>query len=116
MDTSTDKDQAARLLRGLENGGRTVADGTFIAESLDPVLVHVIVKFLRENYPASDPAANAVLERVVDLTAAYPGIVGKCKEGEQDSVSVWFEQEHGFDQFRGRGTDLIELIAEKLES
>lgn len=94
----------------------TATDAMFIAEVLDPVLVHVIVKFLRETHPASDPAANAVLERVVGLTAVYPAIIAKCKEGEQDSISVWFEQEHDFGGFRGRGDELIELIVDKLES
>jgi hypothetical protein len=94
----------------------SAADAMYIAEVLDPVLVHLIVKFLRENYPASDPAANAVLERVVALTAAYPGLVSKCRQGEQDSISTWFEQEHGFAGFKGSGGGMIDLIVEKLES
>ena len=116
MSTSTDKNQASRLLRGLEDGGMAVAEARIFAEDLDPVLVHVILRYLRAAYPASDPAASAVLERVVQLTSADPAIVRKAQEGERDPVSEWFAAEHSFGEFRGRGHDLIDLIVEKLES
>jgi hypothetical protein len=116
VDTTTDKGEAVRLLEGLENGGMNTADALVIAESLDPVLVYLIVRYLRESYPASDPAATSVLERVVELTSAHAGFVQKCREGEQDPVSQWFEAEHTFDSFRGRGTEFIELIVDKLET
>jgi hypothetical protein len=80
------------------------------------VLVYSIVRFLRSVYPASSPAAQAVLERVVDLTSAYPAIVGKSREGESDPVSQWFASEYSFDDFRGRGAELIKMIVDKLES
>ncbi len=116
VSSTIDKDEAVRLLRGLEAGGLAIADARVIAEDLDPVLIHVIVKFLRESYPASNPAATAVLDRLVELTSAWPAIVAKSKEGEQDSVSAWFELEHSFDEFRGRGRELIEIIVDKLDS
>jgi hypothetical protein len=80
------------------------------------VIVYFVVRFLRETYPASSPAASAVLERVVQLTSAYPGIVGKSREGEQDPVSRWFASEYNFADFRGRGEELLELVVDKLES
>jgi len=116
MGTSTDRNQALRLLRGLDEGGIDAADARILAEDLDPVLVYVVVRYLREIYPASDPAASPVLERVVGLTSAYPGIVAKSTEGEQDPVSEWFTSEYSFRDFRGRGPELIELIVDKLES
>jgi hypothetical protein len=116
MSEGIDKGEAVRLLRGLEAGGLAAADARIIAEILDPVLVHFIVKYLRESYPASNPAATAVLDRVVELTSTYPAIVEKSKEGEQDPVSVWFEDEYSFGEFRGRGRELIEMIVDKLES
>ena len=73
MSGSTDRDQAHRLLHGLEQGGLTGAEAQLLAQDLDPVLVHVILRYLRSVYPASDPAASAVLERVVRLTSADPG-------------------------------------------
>jgi hypothetical protein len=112
---STDKAAASRLLRGLEGGGAGAAQAPAIAAGLDPVLVHVVVRYLREVYPASNPAASAVLERVVSFASSSPSIVRKIKEGEADPVSRWFESEHSFREFRGRGDDLLELIVEKLE-
>lgn len=116
MTTSTDRNRALRLLRGLDEGGMDVSEGRALAEELDPVLVYAIVRFLRDVYPASDPAASPVLERVVQLTSAYPALVAKSREGEQDPVSRWFSSEYSFRDFRGRGTELIELIVDKLES
>ncbi len=116
MTGSTDKTTALRLLRGLENGGINPADAHDVAAGLDPVLVHFIVHFLRQTYPASEPAATAVLDRVLALTASHPAIVAKCKAGEQDSVTAWFGTEYTFGEFRGRGRELIEMIVEKLES
>jgi len=116
MGTSTDRNQALRLLRGLDEGGMDAAEARILAEDLDPVLVYVVVRYLRENYPASDPAASPVLQRVVRLTSAYPAIVAKSSQGEQDPISEWFASEYSFRDFRGRGPELIDLIVDKLES
>ncbi len=116
MGTTTDKREALRLLAGLENGGMTTADALVLAETLDPVLVYLIVRYLRESYPASDPAATSVLERVVALTSNHAAFVKKCQDGEQDPVSQWFEAEHSLGSFRGRGSEFIDVIVDKLES
>jgi hypothetical protein len=92
------------------------ADAAIIAESIDPTLLYVIVSFLRAIYPASDPAATPVLERVVRLTSDRPAVIAKHREGEQDPVSHWFEDEYEYRDFRGRGSELIELIVDKLET
>jgi len=107
---------ALRLLDGLENGGLPPADAAVLASDLDPVLFYVIVSYLRAIHPASDPAASAVLERVVRLTSGNAALVRKHRQGAEDPVSRWFESEHGYRGFRGRGPELIELIVEKLES
>jgi len=116
MNCSTDKHDALRLLNGLENGNLSAADASALAQELDPVLVYVIVSFLRAVYPASDPAASAVLERVVQLTSGKPALIKKHEDGQQDSVSHWFEDEYAYGDFRGRGVELVELIVDKLES
>jgi hypothetical protein len=116
MTGTTDKNTAIRLLRGLENGGMSATDAGALGAELDPVLVYVIVRYLRDVYPASNPAANAVLDRVVAMTNAWPELVAKSKEGEGDVVSAWFESEYSFGDFRDRGEHLIELIVDKLES
>ncbi|MCP3977974.1 MAG: hypothetical protein GY716_01405 [bacterium] len=116
MSDSIDRDTALRLLDGLEAGTLPTADAGFLVEELDPVLVHVIVKYLRESYPASNPAAHAVLERVVALTSSCPAAVSKSKQGESDPVSEWFEAEYGFSEYHGRGRELVALIVDKLDS
>jgi len=116
MGTTTDKRQAERLLSGLENGRMSAGDALVAAESLDPVLVYLIVRYLRQAYPASDPAATSVLDRVVALTAADPAFVAKCREGEQDPVSQWFESEYAYGDFKGRGHEMIDVIVDKLET
>lgn len=116
MANSTDRTQALRLLNGLEMGGLAAFDGRVLAEELDPVLVHAIVRYLREAYPATDPAASPVLERVLELTKAYPGLVARAKEGEDDPITGWFTDERSFREFRGRGSVMIDLLIDKLES
>jgi hypothetical protein len=113
---SDEKAEAVRLLAGLENGTLTAFDGFLIAERLDPVLVYFVVRYLRESYPASDPAATAVLQRVVELTSSHKSLIARCKEGERDPVTEWFEEVHSFGEFRGRGAELLGLIADKLDS
>ena len=116
MSVFDEKREALRLLHGLENGGMAADDAATIAQDLDPVLVHVIVKCLRETYPVSDPAATAVLERVVQLNSAWKGLVARCQEGEQDPITQWFESEYAYRDFRGRGAEMIELIVDKIDS
>lgn len=116
MTDSTQRRLAYRLLQGLEAGGVPVSELQTIARDLDPVLVHVAVRFVRDNYPASNPAASAVLERLMALTRSYPGFVARAKQGEQDPVSVWFAADHSFREFRGRGREMINAVADKLES
>jgi len=110
------KRDALRLLLGLENGGMTPIDAAVLAEELDPVLVYVIVSYLRAIHPASDPAASGVLDRVVKLTSASPAVIRKHTEGERDPVSRWFESEYTYQEFRGRGIELVDLVVDKLET
>jgi len=116
MTTIDERREAARLLSGLENGSLSPAEAPIVAADLDPVLVYLIVNFLRAVHPASDPAATPVLERVVRLTSGHPTVVSKYRDGEQDPVSRWFESEYEYRDFRGRESELIELIVDKLET
>lgn len=116
MNATEEKNAALKLLDGLENGGITTLEAFTLAEQIDPVLVYFIVRFLRETYPATDPAAPAVLERVVRLTSDHPEVIGKSKTGERDSMREWFDSEYVVTDYRGRGNELIEMISEKLDS
>jgi len=110
-----EKRDALRLLDGLENGGMSTADAVALGEDLDPVLTYAIVSFLRAVYPAGNPAATAVLKRVVDLISS-PAIVRQHERGRQDPVAQWLESEHEYRDFRGRGPALVDLVADKLDS
>ena len=48
MSEIAERDDAGRLLSGLEKGGLAPADAVVLAEKLDPVLVYVIVTYLRK--------------------------------------------------------------------
>jgi hypothetical protein len=112
MGDSTNLYDATRLLQGLERGGLAVSEARIIAEDLDPVLVHLIINYVRASYPISAPAASAVLERLVELTNAYPGIVSYAKSGESDPITEWIKQEHS----GARGEEMLSLAVDKLES
>lgn len=114
--TADDRRDALRLLDALENGGMAAMDATILAEEIDPVLLYAIVNYLRAVYPASDPAAGSVLERVVALTTNSAVVVRRYREGENDPIATWFEDDHGYAAFRGRGPDMIAVLIDKLES
>jgi hypothetical protein len=116
MSESAQRRLAARFLQGLETGGVPTAELQILAQDLDPVLVHVVVRYLRENYTVSNPAASAVLQRLMRLTSSYPGLVERAKEGERDAVSAWFAANHTYREFRGRGRELVDLVVTKLSS
>jgi hypothetical protein len=116
MSALAERQDAGRLLDGIENGSLTPTDAAMLAERIDPVLVYAIVSLLRAIHPASDPAAQAVLERVVKLTTASPAVIRKHRDGEEDPISRWFESEYNYRDFRGRGTEMIELLVDKIES
>lgn len=116
MGVTDQRREAIRLLEGLESGRLSPAEAAVVAEALDPVLIYAIVTFLRRVHPASDPAASGVLERVVRWTSRSPAAVRKHREGGRDPVARWFESQYSYEDFRGRGSALLELIADKLES
>jgi len=80
MSGSTNKTDAERLLRGLDDGKLTTSEGAMLAQDLDPVLVYVILRYLRETYPAIEPCCETRFsKRVVSLTSSWPGIVTKIQ-------------------------------------
>jgi hypothetical protein len=116
MSSIDERRVAQRLLSGLEEGVMPMSDAVILADDLDPVLVYVIVSFLRAIYPASDPAASSVLERVVALTTRSAALVQKYREGEHDPISCWFESEYLYRDFKIRTDEMLDLIVDKLES
>jgi len=116
MNAMNERQDAVRLLEGIENGSLSTGDAARLAERIDPVLLYAVVSFLRAVHPASDPAAQAVLDRVVRLTSESPAVIRRHGEGETDPISRWFESEYDFKSFRGRGIDLLDLLIDKIES
>lgn len=112
MGDSTNLYDATRLLQGLERGDLPVTEARILAEDLDPVLVHLIIHYIRAAYPITAPAAGAVLERLVELTRGQPGIIAAAKSGESDPITEWIKAEHA----ASRGEEMLRLAVDKLES
>ena len=75
-------------------------------------LVALVFAWLRANYPASHPAAEGVLGRLVGLMGAS-SVAAAVKKGGRDSIFTWFQETHEYREF-SRG-EFIDLIVEKLE-
>ncbi len=113
MAFNSEKASARRLLGALEDGTLGVADTFYLVEDADPTLVYFIFTWLRAWYPASHPAADAVLGRLGALCSRYPKAARMAKAGQADALVAWFEEAHGYRDFRA--TEFIDLVVEKLE-
>lgn len=104
---------AMRILSGIEDGSMSAADSAALVAEADPTLVYLIFTWLRRRY-VDHPNADTVLGRLVAVIDKDPSINAKMKEGQQDPVVEWFEDEHVYRDLHAR--DFIELIVDKLES
>lgn len=110
-----EKREGLRLLNGLENGTLTTADAFNIADKRDPVIIYFVMRYLREKYPASSPAALGVNQRLVELTGTYDSLVSKAKKGEKDPIREWFDDTYELKQFFDKPGELIDHLVEKIE-
>ncbi len=108
-----EKRVARRLLGALEDGTLNATDTFHIVGSADPTLIHFIFAWLRAWYPASHPAADAVLGRLGTLCTRYPKAARMAKEGAADALVEWFEESYSYRDLRA--AEFIDLIVEKLE-
>ena len=115
MSFEQEKRESLRLLSGIENGTLTSADAFNVADKRDPVVVHLVLRYLREKYPAHEPSSAGVTRRLVELTSTYDKIVAKAKKGEKDSISQWFAENYNMREFFNTPEGLIDLIIEKIE-
>lgn len=113
---SIEADEAVRVLSAIENGTMQPEDAANRARDLDPVYVWAITEFVRDAYSSSHPAAAGVLDRLVRMTGAERSLVRKHKDGEADPIAAWFRSEYSWGDFRGRGAEMIGVLADKLES
>ena len=105
-----------RWLEGIEDGAMNTGDLYILSQKMDPVLLTLIVKFLRKKYPVSKPEGAGVTTRLVELTSTYPDLVKIMKTGESDPITEWFTETHNFGEFYTKPEEMIELIVEKIES
>ncbi len=116
MDVQTQIRESMRWLEGVEDGGVPTQDLFQIAEKLDPVIISLMIRYLRKKYPSSKPDSGAVMGRLVDLGSTYPGITTKAKEAEADPISEWFTETYNFGEFYQKPEEMVQLIVDKLES
>ena len=112
MAFAREQQEALHLLEGIENGSLRPADASALIDDADPALVYFIFTWLRGRYGGDHPAAEGVLGRLVELTNRS-SVKAKMREGKDDSVVAWFEEEHDYRDFDGPG--FIAIVVDKLE-
>lgn len=110
-----EKRESLRFLTGVENGTLTAADAANVASKRDPVIVHFVLRYLREKYPASNPASQGVTQRLLELTSTYDGLVKAAKKGEKDSITEWFDDTYNIREYFDRPEELVDMLVEKIE-
>ena len=113
MSFDFEKRSARRLLAAIEDGVLGTADTFHLIGEADPTLVHFIFEWIRAWYPASHPAADAVLGRLGEVCTRYPKAVQIAKSGGSDPLVAWFLDEYRYRDLRA--DEFIDLIVEKLE-
>ena len=88
------------------------AESFDLIEEADPALVYLIFTWIRKRY-ADHPNADAVVGRLLAVIGRDPSVAKKAKEGQEDPIVKWFEEEHSYREFGAR--DFIELVVDKLE-
>lgn len=114
MDINTQINEANRLLTGIEDGVLDANDSFLIADKLDPVLVAIIVKFLRQKYK-SRPEESGIITRILEISKVYGEFVNKIQEGESDPIFEWFEETYSYRDYYSQPEKLIEVVIDKLE-
>jgi hypothetical protein len=103
---------ALRILDGIVEGTMSSADSYALVDEADPTLVYLIFTWIRARFGPSDPASDAVLGRLVEISNKS-SVAQKMKEGQQDPVVEWFEDAYSYRKLDK--DEFIELIVEKLE-
>ncbi len=115
MSFEFEKQEAGRLLAGLEEGGMSAADAFDIADQRDPLMVYFIFRYLREKYPPGGPQSQGIVERLLELASTYDGLMKATKAAERDPMREWFDDTHSMSEFFGDSQEFIDMIVEKLE-
>ena len=113
MAFAQEQQDALYLLQGIENGTLAPSTAARLVSEADPALVYFIFTWLRARYGGDHPAAEGVIGRLVELTNGYNSVKEQMREGKQDSIVDWFEDEYSYRDFTAPA--FIELVIEKLE-
>ena len=116
MSVTSEKSEAVRLLKGLEEGHMNTADAGTLAGKLDSLLVYFVIRFLREKYPASREASAGVTERLLALTSTDEAVVKQARQGEEDPIREWFDDTYDIRDFYEKPNELMEMLVDKIES
>ena len=104
---------ALRIINTIEDGTTSNAEIADQLDRSDSVLVYLLITWMRKFY-ADHPNGDAVLTRLGSVTAAYPAIGKKLKEGKDDSVVEWFEDAYRYKDLDAKA--FVALVVDKLES
>lgn len=107
---------AMYFLEGLENGNLPAQNVAKAAEPIDPLVIYLIFKYLRERYPASQTQGAGVVERLVGITTNHPELVKKAQKGEKDPLREWFEESYSMREFFSDPEKMLEMVLEKIDS
>lgn len=118
MDINSQIREGVRFIIGIEDGNLPVADCYMICENLDPVLVSLMVHYIRHKCSrpsVRDSSGGGGLSRLLELSSTYPDLVNEIREGEKDSLFQWFEDGYQYQDYFHEPEAFVELIVEKLE-
>ena len=113
MAFDNEKREARRLLGAIDDGTHNASDTFYMVKDADPTLIYFVFAWLRASYPASHPAADAILGRLGELCTKHPEAARMATKGGEDSIVEWFEDAYTYREFTA--DEFIELIVEKLE-
>jgi len=102
---------ALHLIESIEGGTLSSTELFGLVEDADPALLYLIVTWLRKHY-IDHVNADTIGARLVELSSR-PAVAAKMKEGQQDAVVEWFEENYSYRKLDAQ--KFVELIIEKLE-
>ena len=108
------KQDAERILEGIEDYKLTTDQIHRLVVEADPTLVFFLFAWVRAHYPSSHPASDGVLGRLGALLTDHPDVARIAKAGGSDPVVAWFQESHSYRELQSR--EFIDLVVDKLES
>ena len=108
-----EKQEALKMLQGIELGSMTPEESFQLLDDADPVLIHFIFKWIKKHYHRDHEMADEVRARLKDVQNSYRSLTRKAKAGESDAIVDWFEGTHKYRDLPAE--EFIDIIVEKLE-